>query len=298
MIEHSHLKIIHALHNEGTLTQAATVLHLSQSALSHQIRYLEKKLDIQLWEKTGRKLRLTPAGQLLLQTAEQVLPVLQQTEQTLTAFAQGKQGILRLGVECYPCYQWLTSVMGEFLQQCEVDIDIINQFQFSGLEGLLNHHIDVLVTPDYVKNDKIHYQTLASYDMVLVMTKTHPLAQAQTLQPEMLADQTLLTFPVPVARLDIMSQFLIPARVQPAQHKTIASLDIMLQMTALQRGVCVLPEWLFEQQANDNLATIPIGKGMHKQLFLALRQQDVNILYIQQFIEVAKTTASRSFVVA
>ena len=75
MIEHSHLKIIHALHANGTLTEAANALCLSQSALSHQIRYLEKKLAVRLWEREGRSLRLTQAGKLLLQVAQQILPV-------------------------------------------------------------------------------------------------------------------------------------------------------------------------------------------------------------------------------
>ncbi|HBZ30386.1 MAG TPA: LysR family transcriptional regulator, partial [Nitrosomonas nitrosa] len=78
MLEHSHLKIIQALHTNGTLTEAANALCLSQPALSHQIRYLEKKLGIALWKKDGRTLRLTQAGNLLLEVANQVLPVLSQ----------------------------------------------------------------------------------------------------------------------------------------------------------------------------------------------------------------------------
>jgi LysR family transcriptional regulator for metE and metH len=99
MISLKHLKIIQALHENSTLTRAANVLHLSQSALSHQIRYLEEKLGITLWEREGRNLRLTKAGELLLQTAQQLLPILEQTEKTLKAYAQGRQGILRIGVE-------------------------------------------------------------------------------------------------------------------------------------------------------------------------------------------------------
>ena len=130
MIEFKHLKIIKALHENGTLTRAANVLCLSQSALSHQIRYLEKKLNIALWEREGRNLRLTKAGELLLQTAQQLLPILKQTEKTIKAYAQGSQGILRIGVECYPCYKWLTSVIGVFLQEMpDVEVEIINKFQ-------------------------------------------------------------------------------------------------------------------------------------------------------------------------
>lgn len=298
MIEHSHLKIIHALHSNGTLTEAANSLCLSQSALSHQIRHLEKKLALSLWERDGRSLRLTQAGRLLLQTAEQVLPVLSQAEKTLKAYSEGRQGVLRIGVECYPCYEWLTGVVGTFLQVMpDMEIDIINKFQFSGLEGLLNHHIDVLVTPDSVRKKEIQYEPLAEYETVLVVAKTHPLATVKSLKPEHLASEILLTFPVPQDRLDILTQFLKPAQINPERLKEIESIDLMLQLVTLQRGVCVLPEWLANNYCKTmSLKKIRIGKtGLHKELLIALRKKDLHIPYIKKFIDLGRKTAKKSF---
>lgn len=291
MIEHSHLKIIQALDNKGTLTEAANALCLSQSALSHQIRYLEKKLDVRLWKRAGRKLRLTKAGELLLQTAQHILPVLEQAEYTLKAYGEGRQGVLRIGVECYPCYEWLTGAIGTFLQAMpDVDIDIVNKFQFSGLEGLLNHHIDILVTPDKERKETIIYETLAEYELVLLVSKHHPLAKTQYITPENLSSETLLSFPVASERLDIFTQFLNPAYVKPAKIKKIESIELMLQMVALERGVCVLPEWL----AVSNLKKIRIGaNGMHKKLFAALRMNDREISYMKAFLAVGKKTAHK-----
>jgi len=238
MIEHSHLKIIQALHANGTLTEAANALCLSQPALSHQISYLEKKLGVALWEREGRSLRLTQAGVLLLEVANQVLPVLSQAERTLETYSEGRQGILRIGVECYPCFEWLTGVIGQYMQQMPgIDIDIVQKFQFSGLEGLLNHHIDVLITPDLVKKEKIDYEILAEYQLVLLAAGSHSLAECKHLTPELLSKETLLTFPVPLERLDILTHFMTPAHLEPAKLKQIESLEIMLQMTALKRGV-------------------------------------------------------------
>jgi LysR family transcriptional regulator, regulator for metE and metH len=62
MIERSHLQIISALDELGTLTQAAEALCLSQSALSHQIRKLEELAGVRIWHRVGRSLYLTPAG--------------------------------------------------------------------------------------------------------------------------------------------------------------------------------------------------------------------------------------------
>lgn len=298
MIENSHLRIIAALQKNGTLTEAANTLCLSQSALSHQIRSLEKKLGVRLWEREGRYLRLTHAGQLLLQVAEQVLPVLTQAEQSLKAHGEGRQGILRIGVECYPCYEWLTGVTGEFMRQMpDIDIDIVSKFQFSGLEGLLNHHIDILVTPDLIKQQGSCYEVLADYELVLVLAEDHPLAALAQISPEQLASQTLLTFPVPVQRLDIFNHFLMPHHLKPAHHKVVESLDLMLQMTELQRGVCVLPRWLAETKcANQKLAMLRLGKdGMQRKLYIAMREGDRETPYIRRFIAVGRETADRSF---
>jgi LysR family transcriptional regulator for metE and metH len=168
-----------ALQEKGTLTQAAEALCLTQSALSHQIRYLEKKLNVKLWQRCGRRLRLTPAGELLLQAAQQITPLLSQTEQSLKALGEGLQGVLRIGVECYPCHEWLTKVIGNFLKQApniDIDIDIIRQFKFSGREGLLNHHVDLLITPDISDHGLLQHIPLFDYELVLLISKQHYLA--------------------------------------------------------------------------------------------------------------------------
>lgn len=294
MLELAHLKIIQQLHITGTLTEAASALCLSQSALSHQIRYLEKKLDIALWEREGRTLRLTQAGELLLATAQQILPVIEQSENMLKAYAEGRQGILRIGIECYPCYEWLSSVVGNFLQHMpQVDIDIVNKFQFSGLSGLINHHIDVLVTPDKEQKDSVLYEELAQYELFLLVSNQHTLSKIKTIQPEHFSKETLLTFPVDSERLDILTQFLNPAHVMPECIKRIESIELMMQMVALNRGICVLPEWLASSYAEKlNLKKVRIGnEGIHKELYVALLQKNRDIPYINQFIEESTNVA-------
>jgi LysR family transcriptional regulator for metE and metH len=292
MIDRAHLKIIRALADNGTLTAAANALFLTQPALSHQMRYLEKKLDVSLWEREGRQLRLTQAGNVLLQTARQVLPVLEQTEKTLQAYGQGKQGILRIGVECHPCYEWLKGILADFLIALpDMDVDIVNKFQFSGLEGLMNHHVDLLVSPDVVKKKGVVYEPLFDYELVLLVAESHVLSAEKVVNAEQLINETLFTFPVAHDRLDIFTQFLLPAGINP-KTKAIESLDIMVQMVGLNRGVTVLPRWLAEDYCQKmSVSIIRLGKkGLMKTLFAAMRQQDVGIQYIQAFVSLGKRT--------
>ncbi len=298
MIEHGHLRIVDALERCGTLTEAARQLHLTQPALTHQIRALEQRLGVRLWQRDGRRLRLTEAGRRLLETARHVLPVLQQAEQQLKALAAGREGLLRIGVECFPCYRWLTGVIGEFLQrQPGVDVDIVNRFRFDGLTGLLHRHVDVLVTPDRVEQEGIVYHHLADYRQVLLCRAGSELAQRSWIEPGDLAGQILFSFPVPRQRLDVFTRFLQPAGQAPAAHKPLESLELMLQMTALGRGVCVLPAWLARPQVETGeLAMVDLGReGLHGRLYLARRADGETPAYLERFIELGREMARSAF---
>jgi LysR family transcriptional regulator, regulator for metE and metH len=287
MIETAHLRIMAALQRYGTLTAAASALCLTQSALSHQIRALEKRLGISLWEKQGRRLRLTRAGERLLQAADEILPQLEQTETTLRAYAEGRQGILRIGVECFPCYEWLTGVIADFMTMApEVEVDIFHQFQFTGISGLQNRQIDLLITPDKGDHPQLSYAPLFEYELVLLVAASHPLAACAWVDPGQLASETLISFPVAPERLDILTRFLWPAGVRPAAHKQIESLEIMLQLTAFSRGVCALPRWLAQRVSRQQaLKMLALGKsGIHRSLYAVMRQADVELTYMQQFM--------------
>ncbi|MBT3093932.1 MAG: LysR family transcriptional regulator [Candidatus Thiodiazotropha endolucinida] len=291
MIELTHLKIIAALKRHGTLTAAANALFLSQSALSHQIRSLEEKLGVELWQRQGRRLRLTRAGIQLLKTAHEILPILEQTEQTLKALAEGKQGTLRIGVECYPCYEWLKDVITDYLsREPDVEVDIFHRYQFAGLEGLLNRHIDLLITPDRVEQPGLGFDTLFNYELMLLVSDSHPLADASWIEPEQLAQENLITFPVAPERLDILTLFLWPAAVRTIKQKQIESFEIMLQMVAYNRGICTLPDWLAVKVCAElPLKALHLGsQGINRKLYAAYRHEDGGIGYLQRFLKRAK----------
>ena len=129
MIDRQHLRIVRAIDAEGTMTEAAKSLFLTQSALSHAMKKLEAHFEVPLWKKEGRRLTLTQAGQSVLGLAHRVLPQFEHTEAQLRRFADGKQGILRIGMECYPCFEWLLKVVAPFLKAFpDVDVDVRRAF--------------------------------------------------------------------------------------------------------------------------------------------------------------------------
>lgn len=291
MIERIHLKIIDAVETHGSLTAAATELCVTQSALSHTMRKLEANLGTDVWLREGRNLRLTQAGQYLLTIAHQVLPLLGHVEDKLKQVSQGERGTLRIGMECHPCYQWLLNIVSPFLAAWpDVDVDVKQQFQFGGLDALLNYEIDLLVTPDPIYNSALCFESVFDYEQVLVVPEGNALAGLPYVQPKDMSDQILLTYPVCEDRLDIYTQFLAPAGFNPKEHKTSEDTDIMMQMVAGGRGVAALPRWLAEQYcAQLPMSVVRLGKaGIAKQIHLGTRESDGDIQYLKAFIDLAR----------
>ncbi len=294
-IERVHLEIIRATDRLGSVTAAAESLYVTQPAVSHSIRKLEESLGLKIWNREGRSLRLTQAGEYLLSVANRLLPQFERAEQQLQQFAQGERGTLRIGMECHPCYQWLLKVAAPFLQAWpDVDLDVMQKFQFGGIDALFGHDIDVLVTPDPLNQQGLCFEPVFDYEQVLVVGKEHRLRRAKQVEPEQLAEETLITYPVSIDRLDIFSRFLTPAGVIPKRHKLIETTDIILQMVACGRGVAALPRWLVkEQQSRFEIYPVRLGKtGVDKQIFVGYRQKDREIDYLQAFVKIARSSKS------
>lgn len=295
MLERIHLATILEVHKQGSLTAAADVLHVTQSALSHSMKKLEQQVGTEIWQREGRSLRLTQAGQYLLSLAQRMLPQLDLAEQRLRQYAQGERGTLRIGMECHPCYQWLLRIVSGYLAAWpQVDVDVKQKFQFGGIGALFGFEIDLLVTPDPLLKPGLRFEPVFDYEQVLVVPGNHPLAGQEEVSPSQLMRETLITYPVPLERLDIFQLFLLPANVAPRRHKTIETTDIMLQMVASGRGVTALPKWLVTDYAPQlGLCTLRLGpRGIQKQIHLGVREADGDIDYLQSFINMARKAES------
>lgn len=286
MIERSHLEIVEALNRRGSLTKAAEELHLSQSALTHSIRKLESLTGAAVWKKEGRGLRLTESGQLILGLAKRVLPQLINVEKMLVDFGIGKKGKLTLGVECHPCFEWLIGIIHRFLEKWpDIDLDVTQNFQFNGLEALLNHKINMIVTPDFLPGDSILHFEILDFELQLMMGREHRLTEREYINPEDLNDEILYTYPIEKSRLDIFK-----LDVHPKKHIPVEAAEVMVQLVAAGRGVSTFPDWLIRKYGTQfNVCGVPLtNKGLWKKLYIVIRKDDENIPFIKNFISLAR----------
>lgn len=287
MIDIQPLAILREIDRTGSLTQAADQLCLTQSAVSHAIRRFETRYGVKLWEREGHKLRLTLAGDYVLGLAMRVLPQLEHGATVLEDYARGRRGAIRVGMECHPCQDWMMRVVDPFLAEWpDVELDVTTAFQFGGLAALLGHEIDILVTPDPVERPGLEYKPVFDYELVLAVAETHPLARKKRVEPEDLASETLITYPVARERLDIYTQFLVPAHALPRRHRTVETTDLMLRLVASGRAVSATPDWLLRDA--KGVKGVRLGAGIDKSIHLG-RRTGKAASYMDGFMRLAET---------
>ena len=164
-------------------------------------------------------------------------------------------------------------------------LDLVPSDRENLMKAARRGEIDMLVTPDPLYKPGLTFEPVFDYEQMLVVGLQHPLFGADYVRPKQLSDETLITYPVAIERLDIYNLFLTPAGITPKRHKVIETTDIMLQMVASGRGVAALPRWLIEEQsAKFDVAAVKLGKrGVAKQIFLGFREADADIDYATRF---------------
>lgn len=294
MLELRHLRTLVALRDAGSLVEAAERVHLTQSALSHQIKDLEERLDNPLFVRKTRPVEFTRAGQRLLTLAEQVLPLVRMAERDLARLAGNEQGRLHMAIECHSCFQWLMPTVDHFRDHWpEVEIDIPGGHHFDPLPALAREQLDLVITADPQPLAGIHYEPLFRYEGLLAVARQHRLAGRAFVTPEALAEETLITYPVEHARLDVFTQFLDPAGVRPKELRTAELTIMMMQLVASGRGVCSLPNWaLTEYLERDYVKAVALGeKGVWSTLFAAIREETRQAPWMEDFLRTARETS-------
>lgn len=291
-IEFRHLRTIKAIHDEGGLAKAADRLHITQSALSHQIKGLEDQAGMELFVRRSKPMKLSPAGLRLLRLAEQILPQVAAMEEEFRAMQQGKVGRLHIAIECHACFEWLLPVLEQFrVAWPDVDVDIRPGLQFEALPALMREEVDLVISSDPEDLPGVDFTPLFDYEPVFVASSEHRLAAKPFIMPEDFQDELLITYPVERSRLDVFSQFLKPAGVEPRAVRQVELSAVILLLVASNRGVTVLPDWVVrEQRTNSSYVTRPLTEtGLTRRMYGATRVEDTTKPFMSHVLKLART---------
>lgn len=291
-IEFRHLRTIKAIHDAGGLAKAADILHITQSALSHQVKGLEDQAGVELFARRSKPLRLSAAGLKLLRLAERILPEIDATEAEFAAIRQGRAGRLHIAIECHACFEWLFPVLEAFRRVWpEIDIDIRPGLAFTALQALAREDVDLVISSDPERIEGITFNPLFDYSPTFIAAASSPLAAKPFVEARDFTDQTLLTYPIDRARSDVFSLLLTPAKVEPKAHRQVELTTVILMLVASGRGVAVLPDWVLREvkYQPDYVTKRVTEAGLTKRLYAATREEDVTAPYMAHFLRLART---------
>ncbi len=295
-IEFRHLRTVRAIHECGGLARAADQLNITQSALSHQIKGLEEQAGVELFVRRSKPMKLSAAGLRLLRLANQVLPEVEKLEAEFNGLRDGSSGRLHIAIECHACFEWLFPVLEQFRKNWpDVDVDIRPGLAFDAMPALQKEEVDLVVSSDPENLPGVSFSHLFDYAPVFVASSQHPLAQKDYVEATDFRGETLITYPVERSRLDVFSQLLIPAKVEPGAVRQAELTAVILLLVASNRGVSVLPDWVVrEVKYSSDYVTRPLtAEGLTRQLFAATRDEDLSKPYMQDLIQMAGKEARR-----
>lgn len=290
MLEIRHLRTLVALSETGNLSKAGKRLNLSQPAVSHQIRALEEYYAIELFERKSSPLRLTAAGQLLVELAYDITRRVQDKERDLARVAQGQAGQLRIAVECHSCFDWLMPSMDAFREHWpQVEMDLVSGFHADPIGLLLDARADLVIVSHTKKRTGVEFHPLFSYEVLALLSRHHPLVRKPFLTARDFKEEVLITYPIPDERLDLVREVLLPAKVNPRRRTTELTVAI-LQLVASGRGLAALPGWTVQPFLDRKyVAWKPVGKqGLQSRLYCATTVESSKMAYMQEFIRIMR----------
>jgi LysR family transcriptional regulator, regulator for metE and metH len=292
-LEIRHLQLVAAVADVGSLTRAGDRLHLTQSALSHQLRDIESRLGTPLFLRIGKRLVLTPAGERLLASAKEVLQRLERTEEEIRQIGRDRAGILRLTTECYTCYHWLPPLLMHYRRRfprVEVRIDV--DATHHPVEMLLAGKIDIGIISSEVNDRRLVVRQVFEDEVVLIASKRHRFAQQTHVKVTDLRDETLFVYP-PREESRVLQEVLLPAGVAPARVDEVMLTEAIAELVKAGLGVAFLARWAVQPliDAGTVVARPLTARGLHRTWRAVMPKDLAAVDYVAAFVELLQSHA-------
>jgi LysR family transcriptional regulator for metE and metH len=282
-----HLRLVAAIASEGGVTRAGNRLHLTQSALSHQLRDLEERLGAPLFDRTQKKMVLTAAGKRLLSTAHSVLEELRQAEDDIRRVVSGREGVIRISTQCYTNYHWLPSRLKAFHRDFpNVEVEVVVEATREPFKALLDGKLDLAIVNEVARDRRLSYSPLFSAEHLVVMRPDHRLASRSFIRAEDFADETLISYGT-LEENTAFQRILRPAGIVPRRLQRVQLTEAIIEMVKAGLGISVVSRWaLAPQLASGALIARPLTRhGMYCQWSAATFRSKSRPSYLDAFVK-------------
>jgi len=284
------LSLIKAVAEAGNISRAGIQLHLTQSALSHQLRSVEDRLGVKLFLRQNRRMTLSKSGARLLQSAHQILDELGRAEEDVKRISQNKEGLLRISTECYTAYHWLPATLKAYNRKYpHIDVQVVHEATSHPIEYLVARKLDLAIIPGSIRDRQIRLEPLFQDKLLVIMHPEHPLAQKHHIVPQDFADQHLFLYSEreQVENWTYYQQVLAAAGVTPPRVSHMQLTEGIIEMVKAGLGIAVLAQWAVEPELKRHTITaLPLTKKGYVRQWSAATLKSAPIpAYMEAFIK-------------
>ncbi|GAA4792449.1 LysR family transcriptional regulator [Olivibacter ginsenosidimutans] len=286
-MEIRYLRLIKAIVEEGSITRAMAVLHLSQSALSYQLKEAELQVGTQVFYRRNKKLILTPVGKKLYATANNVLKELDHADAEIKRMVNGDVGVIRISTECYTSYHWLPAVLKKFKAEFpNVEIEIVFEATHHPIPKLLAGELDLAITSNPEQAEQIEFIQLFTDEMLAIVSRKHPWAKRSFVTAEDFQDVVLIIHSLPLDTVSIFRTQLRPKGIEPKKLIVLPLTEASIELVKADMGVIVLANWALQPYINEAITAVKINpEGFFRQQYIARIREREYPIYFDYFIK-------------
>lgn len=272
-----HLEMIATLADIPRVTEAAEVLRITPSALSHRIREVERRLEMPLFMRVHKRLRPTPAADYLAQVAKRLLLDLARAEDDVRKMAMGVRHIVRLAVESYSAYHWLPSFLRQLREiESDIGIEVVAAASRDTLTCLHERTVDLIVISGEFSRTGIECELLFEDPLLFVMSPDHHLAGREFIEgPDIVGEDFITYTRVPEPDREYARLFR-PSNSYPNWTETVEVPEAIVEMVAAGLGTSVLAGWAVAGAIDSGrIVSAQVGKsGLRVPWHAAIRRGD------------------------
>lgn len=296
-LESHHLRLIAQVARSESVTRAADVLNVTPSAVSHQLREIEDRLGTPIFVRAGRRMLLTPAGRLLVDTAGQVLDAIARVESQVEQIARHAAGELRVCTHCYTGYSWLPAIVAGLRQRYPAfGLQIVPEYTVDPIAALLDARLDLALMNEEPDDRRLRARELFDDEHVAVVPASHRWAMRPFVTPEEIAAEPLYLFSRTLENSFVVRHVLRPAGLAPAHVTYLQLSEGIIEMVKAGMGATVLPKWsIANSLASPEIRTVRITKGGVFRKWYAVTLRDAAATpFVEEFLRLLVENAPAS----
>jgi LysR family transcriptional regulator for metE and metH len=296
MLEIRHLRLVRAIAEEGGPTRAASRLHLTQSAVSHQLAELEGRLGVVLFTRVRRRLTLTSAGARLVDAARTMLGELARVERELHHAGARKRENLRITTECFTSYHWLPGVVAALgRDHPHVDVQIRLEAAREPVAALLRGELELAVVSSPVRDRQLVVVPLFDDEWTVICAPGHALARRPYVTAVELGRERLFAHDAPRSDVERLRALIASERAAMPDVRLVPLTDALVELVKAGLGIGLVSSWAVAPYvARGDVVTRRLTRaGLRERWVAAYRSDAAGSLPLARFAELVREVSAR-----